>query len=246
MSQFKKDNDFNEDELSSKANVASDNNNSHSSSSSSSSSNDRYLINFSISHKDPNSSYFKNDSMSSNIISETSLEEDCVLLKKKSLLKRKFISSEKIYYWEIVDLDLLKSSASSLYSSIRIVYSKNGYSKRFLSLSSSDSFAVRWFYDALVVKYSYVRSDLGRLETFSSNEKVWVAENEGSDENHDCEDNLDNSLSSGDSKDSFYSGDSKQSKLSDFMSLVGEEPSEEESRKLKKKLRFDRCSSGEY
>lgn len=241
MSQFKKDNDFNEDGLSSKANAASDNNNSHSSSS-----NDGYLINFSISHKDPNSSYFKNDSMSSNIISETSLEEDYILLKKKSLLKRKFISSEKIYYREIVDLDLVKSSVSSLYSSIRIVYSKNGYSKRFLNLSSSDSFAVRWFYDALVVKYSYVRSDLGRLETFGSNEKKWMVDNEVSDENPDCEDNLDNSVSPDDSNNSFSSGDFKQSKLSDFMSLVSEELSEEESRKLKKKLRFDRCSSGEY
>lgn len=244
MSQFKKDNDFNEDGLSSKANTVSGNNNSHSSSFSSS--NDRYLLNFSISHKDPNSTYFKNDSMSSNIISETSLEEDCILLKKKSLLKRKFISSEKIYYREIVDLDLVKSSVSSLYSSIRIVYSKNGYSKRFLSLSSSDSFAVRWFYDALVVKYSYVHSDLGRLEIFGSNEKKWVAENGAGDENMGFKDNLDNSVSPDDSNNSFSSGDFKQSKLSDFMSVVSEELSEEESRKLKKKLRFDRCSSGEY
>ena len=86
---------------------------------------EKYSLNFSISHKDPAGTYFNHDSMSSNIISETSLEEDHILLRKKSLLKRKFISSEKIYYREIVNLDLIKSSSSSLYSSIRIVYSKN-------------------------------------------------------------------------------------------------------------------------
>ncbi len=210
------------------------NSKSNSSFESNGSSNEKYSLNFSISNQDPNSAYFNHSAMSSNIISETTLEEDYILLKKKSLLKRKFLSSVKIYYREIVDLELVKSSSSSLYSSIRIVYSKNGYSKRILSLSSSDSFAVRWFYDALVVKYSYIKSDLDKKYNFDSSESDWVSEN-----------NLESSSfrHSGSLTDSNHS---KQSKLSDFVSQMDKELSEEQDRKLKKKMKFERCSSGEY
>lgn len=210
--------------------------------------NGKYSLNFSISHKDPN---FSNPAMSSNIISETTLEEDCILLKKKSLLKRKSLGSQKIYYREILELDLIKSSVSSLYSSIRIVYSKNGYSKRVLSLSSSDGFAVRWFYDALVVKYSYVKSGLDKKYDFNSNESDWIKAN---DKDIDPDSNKSNDLSSHLNKyNDSNSGDgahnsnsSKQSKLSDFVSQMNKELSEEEARSLKKKMKFERCSSGEY
>ncbi|ADC47643.1 hypothetical protein mru_1793 [Methanobrevibacter ruminantium M1] len=220
--------------------------------------NGKYSLNFSISHNDPN---FSNLAMSSSIISETTLEEDCILLKKKSLLKRKSLGSQKIYYREILELDLIKSTLSSLYSSIRIVYSKNGYSKRVLSLSSSDGFAVRWFYDALVVKYSYVKSGLDKKYDFNSNESDWIEANESnkntslsgdltnSNDLNDSsikEDDLNNSNGSNSGDESHNSLSSKQSKLSDFVSQMNKELSEEETRSLKKKMKFERCSSGEY
>ena len=241
MSQFNNSNDDSRenDDLNSGSKLDYHSSNLHNSKSNSGfesnrSSNEKYSLNFSISNQDPNSAYFNHSAMSSNIISETTLEEDYILLKKKSLLKRKFLSSVKIYYREIVDLDLVKSSSSSLYSSIWIVYSKNGYSKRILSLSSSDSFAVRWFYDALVVKYSYIKSDLDKKYNFDSSVSAWVSEN-----------NLESSSSSpsGSLTDSNHS---KQSKLSDFVSQMDKELSEEQDRKLKKKMKFERCSSGEY
>lgn len=210
--------------------------------------NGKYSLNFSISHKDPN---FSNPSMSSNIISETTLEEDCILLKKKSLLKRKSLGSQKIYYREILELDLVKSSASSLYSSIRIVYSKNGYSKRVLSLSSSDGFAVRWFYDALVVKYSYVKSGLDKRYDFNSNGSDWIKANESSKNTVSIkgDGSKDSDIKENDSNNDLKnkkSISSKQSKLSDFVFQMNKELSEEESRSLKKKMKFERCSSGEY
>ena len=98
----------------------------------------RYLLNFSFSQKRLSSKddgqaldfqAFSKSCMSSNIISETSLEENYILLKKKSLLQRKSMGSLKIFYSEIIDLKLNKSDLSSLYSAIVIVYSKNGYSR---------------------------------------------------------------------------------------------------------------------
>ena len=105
------------------------------------SSESKYLLNFSFLQKrlsskdedyilDPKA--YSKSCMSSNVISETSLEEDYILLKKKSLLKRKSMGSLKIFYSEIIDLKLNKSDLSSLYSSIVIVYSKNGYKSEIL------------------------------------------------------------------------------------------------------------------
>ena len=65
---------------------------------------------------------FSKSCMSSNIISETSLEENHILLKKKSLLQRKSMGSLKIFYSEIIDLKLNKSDLSSLYSWLGSVY----------------------------------------------------------------------------------------------------------------------------
>ena len=202
------------------------------------SSKSKYLLNFSFTQKrlsskedignsgQFNSSAFSKNSMSSNIISETSLEENYILLRKKSLLKRKSMGSVKIFYNEIIDLKLKKSDLSNLYSSIEIVYSKNGYSKVLICLSSSDSFAVRWFYDELVVRYSLFKSNLNE-KRFDSDENNYI--------------NRDNS-SSGEKKII----KSKESTLDDFMNKMNAEISEKRKKEIAKQMKFDRCSSGEY
>ena len=193
------------------------------------SSESKYLLNFSFLQKrlsskdedyilDPKA--YSKSCMSSNVISETSLEEDYILLKKKSLLKRKSMGSLKIFYSEIIDLKLNKSDLSSLYSSIVIVYSKNGYSKHLISLSSSDSFAVRWFYDELVVRYSLIKSNLNKSDILKSNEEDYLNDRDG---------NLEIS-----------------EKLDDFMKQMNAEISEKRKKKISKQMKFDRCSSGEY
>ena len=201
-------------------------------------SNSKYLLNFSFTQKrlsskegignsgQFNSSAFSKNSMSSNIISETSLEENYILLRKKSLLKRKSMGSVKIFYNEIIDLKLKKSDLSNLYSSIEIVYSKNGYSKVLICLSSSDSFAVRWFYDELVVRYSLFKSNLNE-KRFDSDENNYI--------------NRDNSSSR--EKKIIKS---KESTLDDFMNKMNAEISEKRKKEIAKQMKFDRCSSGEY
>ena len=188
----------------------------------------RYLLNFSFSQKRLSSKdkdnasdlgTFSKSCMSSNIISETSLEENFILLKKKSLLQRKSMGALKIFYSEIIDLKLNKSDLSSLYSSIVIVYSKNGYIKHLISLSSSDGFAVRWFYDELVVRHSMIKSNLNKSDFIKSNEKDFL-----------------------DGKDN----DSNESqKFDDFMNQMNAEISEKRKREISKQMKFDRCSSEE-
>lgn len=189
----------------------------------------KYLLNFSfsqkrLSSKDDDYSVDRiSDSkscMSSNVISETSLEEDYIFLKKKSLLKRKSMGSLKIFYSEIIDLKLNGSNLSSLYSSIDIVYSKNGYTKHFISLGSSDSFAVRWFYDELVVRYSLIKSNLNKSDILKSNEESFLKENDDDLETLD--------------------------KFDDFMNQMNAEISEKRKKEISKQMKFDRCSSGEY
>ena len=187
-----------------------------------------YLLNFSfsqkrLSSKDKNNASdlgaFSKSCMSSNIISETSLEENFILLKKKSLLQRKSMGALKIFYSEIIDLKLNKSDLSSLYSSIVIVYSKNGYIKHLVSLSSSDGFAVRWFYDELVVRHSMIKSNLNKSDFIKSNEKDFL-----------------------DGKDN----DSNESqKFDDFMNQMNAEISEKRKREISNQMKFDRCSSEE-
>lgn len=191
------------------------------------SSQSRYLLNFSFSQKrlganetNPDFKSYSQSSMSSNVISETSLEEDYILLKKKSLLKRKSMGSLKIFYSEIIDLKLNKSDLSSLYSSIVIVYSKNGYTKHLINLNSSDGFAVRWFYDELVVRHSLKKSNLNKPDILKSNEEDFLNENN---------DNL---------KDS--------NNLDKFMKQMNTEISEKRKKEISKQMKFDRCSSGEY
>ena len=188
----------------------------------------RYLLNFSFSQKRLSSKdkdnasdlgTFSKSCMSSNIISETSLEENYILLKKKSLLQRKSMGALKIFYSEIIDLKLNKSDLSSLYSSIVIVYSKNGYIKHLISLSSSDGFAVRWFYDELVVRHSMIKSNLNKSDFIKSNEKDFL-----------------------DGKDN----DSNESqKFDDFMNQMNAEISEKRKREISNQMKFDRCSSEE-
>lgn len=187
----------------------------------------RYLLNFSFSQKrlgandnDPDCYSSSKSCMSSNVISETSLEENHILLKKKSLLKRKSMGSLKIFYSEIIDLKLNKSNLSSLYSSIVIVYSKNGYTKHLIALSSSDGFAVRWFYDELVVRYSLRKSNLNKPDILKSNEEKFLKENDGG------------------SKDS--------DNFDDFMNQMNAEISDKRKKQISKQMKFDRCSSGEY
>lgn len=191
------------------------------------SSQSRYLLNFSFSQKrlganETNTDFksYSQSSMSSNVISETSLEEDYILLKKKSLLKRKSMGSLKIFYSEIIDLKLNKSDLSSLYSSIVIVYSKNGYTKHLINLSSSDGFAVRWFYDELVVRHSLKKSNLNKRDILKSNEEDFLNEN---NDNSKDSDNLDK-----------------------FMKQMNAEISEKRKKEISKQMKFDRCSSGEY
>lgn len=193
------------------------------------SSESRYLLNFSFSQRRLSSKEedymsgaqaYSKSCMSSNVISETSLEDNYILLKKKSLLKRKSMGSLKIFYSEIIDLKLNKSDLSALYSSIVIVYSKNGYSKHLISLSSSDSFAVRWFYDELVVRYSLIKSNLNKSDILKSNEENYL---------NDMDDNLKNC-----------------EKLDDFMNQMNAEISEKRKKEISKQMKFDRCSSGEY
>ena len=188
----------------------------------------RYLLNFSFSQKRLSSKdkddasdlgAFSKSCMSSNIISETSLEENYILLKKKSLLQRKSMGALKIFYSEIIDLKLNKSDLSSLYSSIVIVYSKNGFIKHLISLSSSDGFAVRWFYDELVVRHSMIKSNLNKSDFIKSNEKDFL-----------------------DGKDN----DSNESqKFDDFMNQMNAEISEKRKREISNQMKFDRCSSEE-
>ena len=187
-----------------------------------------YLLNFSFSQKRLSSKdkddasdlgVFSKSCMSSNIISETSLEENYILLKKKSLLQRKSMGALKIFYSEIIDLKLNKSDLSSLYSSIVIAYSKNGYTKHLVSLSSSDGFAVRWFYDELVVRHSMIKSNLNKSDFIKSNEKDFL-----------------------DGKDN----DSNESqKFDDFMNQMNAEISEKRKREISNQMKFDRCSSEE-
>ena len=188
----------------------------------------RYLLNFSfsqkrLSSKDKNNASdlgaFSKSCMSSNIISETSLEENYILLKKKSLLQRKSMGSIKIFYSEIIDLKLNKSDLSSLYSSIVIAYSKNGYTKHLVSLSSSDGFAVRWFFDELLVRHSMIKSNLNKSDFIKSNEKDFL---NGKD-----------------------NGSNESQKFDDFMNQMNAEISEKRKREISNQMKFDRCSSEE-
>ena len=193
-----------------------------------SSSQSKYLLNFSFSQKRLSSKdedfrldaqVYSKTCMSSNIISETSLEENCMLLNKKSLLKRKSTGSLKIFYAEIIDLKLNQSDLSSLYSSIQIIYSKNGYTKHLITLSSSDSFAVRWFYDELVVRYSMIKSNLNKSSIIKSNEKEFL------------------------DGDGVKFGASR--KFDDFMNQMNAEISDKRKREISKQMKFERCSSEE-
>ncbi|WP_298534991.1 hypothetical protein, partial [uncultured Methanobrevibacter sp.] len=149
----------------------------------------------------------------------TSLEENYILLKKKSLLQRKSMGSIKIFYSEITDLRLNKSDLSSLYSAIVIVYSKNGYTRHLVSLSSSDGFAVRWFYDELVVRHSMIKSNLNKSNFIKSNEKDFL---DGKDDDSD-----------------------EYQKFDDFMNQMNAEISEKRKKEISRQMKFDRCSSEE-
>lgn len=177
---------------------------------------DEYAMVFTLSRK-PNQ-----QTDLSNIIAETYLKSDHILLMKKSLIKRSKISNERIPFKEIVEINLNRSPKSSISSSVDILYTKNGYSKRFISLSTSDIFAVRWFYSALLEK----------LEVFNKNQDLYEKE-------------------SGFAGNDFHAAGNdsdldKAHDLEDFVNKMSKPISKEDKRKIKVSERFDRCSSGEY
>ena len=177
---------------------------------------DEYAMVFTLSRK-PNQ-----QTELSNIIAETYLKSDHILLMKKSLIKRSKISNERIPFKEIVEINLNRSPKSSISSSVDILYTKNGYSKRFISLSTSDMFAVRWFYSALLEK----------LEVFNKNQDLYEKE-------------------SGPAGNDFHAAGNdsdldKAHELEDFVNKMSKPVSKEDKRKIKVSERFDRCSSGEY
>ena len=177
---------------------------------------DEYAMVFTLSRK-PNQ-----QTELSNIIAETYLKSDHILLMKKSLIKRSKISNEIIPFKEIVEINLNRSSKSSISSSVDILYTKNGYSKRFISLSTSDIFAVRWFYSALLEKLEVFKKnqDLHEKESgFAGNDFHAAGNDSDLDKAHDLE---------------------------DFVNKMSKPISKEDKRKLKVSERFDRCSSGEY
>ena len=177
---------------------------------------DEYAMVFTLSRK-PNQ-----QTELSNIIAETYLKSDHILLMKKSLIKRSKISNERIPFKEIVEINLNRSPKSSISSSVDILYTKNGYSKRFISLSTSDIFAVRWFYSALLEK----------LEVFNKNQDLYEKE-------------------SGPAGNDFHAAGNdsdldKAHELEDFVNKMSKPISKEDKRKIKVSERFDRGSSGEY
>ena len=177
---------------------------------------DEYAMVFTLSRK-PNQ-----QTELSNIIAETYLKSDHILLMKKSLIKRSKISNEIIPFKEIVEINLNRSPKSSISSSVDILYTKNGYSKRFISLSTSDIFAVRWFYSALLEK----------LEVFNKNQDL-------------------HEKKSGFAGNDFHAAGNdsdldKAHELEDFVNKMSKPISKADKRKLKVSERFDRCSSGEY
>ena len=176
---------------------------------------DEYAMVFTLSRK-PNQ-----QTEISNIIAETYLKSDHILLMKKSLIKRSKISNEIIPFKEIVEINLNRSSKSSISSSVDIVYTKNGYSKRFISLSTSDIFAVRWFYSALLEK----------LEVFNKNQDLHEKES---------------GFAGNDLELETFSDVDKAQELEDFVNKMSKPISKEDKRKIKVSERFDRCSSGEY
>ena len=129
------------------------------------------------------------------------------------------MGSIKIFYSEIIDLKLNKYELSSLYSSIVIAYSKNGYTKHLVSLSSSDGFAVRWFFDELLVRHSMIKSNLNKSDFIKSNEKDFL---NGKD-----------------------NGSNESQKFEDFMNQMNAEISEKRKREISNQMKFDRCSSEE-
>lgn len=96
----------------------------------------------------------------SNIIAEASLENNCLLLEKKSLLKRKKIATEKINYSDIKNISLNESKISSLSLAIDINYLND-----FISLRTSDSFAGKWFYEKLIDYVKLANENSGNNST---------------------------------------------------------------------------------
>lgn len=81
----------------------------------------------------------------SNIVAETYLRNDSILLEKKHIISRIKISNELIKFDDFLEVNLLKSKKNALDLTIFIKYSKGS-----IYLKSSDSFAIKWFFDKLI------------------------------------------------------------------------------------------------
>lgn len=97
------------------------------------------------------SNQYSQDSL---IVAETYLHDDCISLDKKQILSRKTIVDEKIMFKDIRKISLFKSSHNSLEYSISIEYGEN-----IIFLKSSDTFAVKWFYDHLISKFDTFKEE---------------------------------------------------------------------------------------
>ena len=80
---------------------------------------------------------------------------------------------------------------------LNILFSKNGYIKHLITLSSSDGFAIRWFFDELVVRYSLSKSNLSE-KRFKSNETEYFGQEPVLDNNKKNAVDNGNNLNKGD------------------------------------------------
>lgn len=100
-----------------------------------------------------------------NILAETYLREDSVLLKKKHILSRKSMGDELIKFDDFLNIGLLKSKDNPLDRIISITYDKG-----LIYLKSTDYFGVEWFYKNLFSNLVAFNKEIAdkKFENFNS------------------------------------------------------------------------------
>lgn len=101
----------------------------------------------------------------SNIVVETYLRNDSVLLEKKHIISRKKIANELIKFDDFLEVNLLKSKKNSLDLTIFI-----RYADEVIYLKSSDSFATKWFFDNLISnlkEYNNLKNSAEKTKEFN-------------------------------------------------------------------------------
>lgn len=99
----------------------------------------------------------------SNIVAETYLKNDSIFLEKKHIISRKKIDNELIKFDDFLEVNLLNSKNNSLDLTIFIKYSKG-----LVYLKSSDSVAVKWFFDNLISnleEYNKIKNSYKSVDT---------------------------------------------------------------------------------